>query len=502
MPVESKKIAKNTMFLYVRMLLLMAITFYTLRIILNILGAEDYGIYNVVGGIVVFLSFIQSAMMTALQRFISYELGCGTEGTVNRAFKGGLSITFIFIILILLILESGGLWAVNNFLKIPESKILSANIVYQLSIVTFIVGLLRIPYQAMIISYEKMSFFSVISIIEGGMRLLTAILLQYVFANKLVLYAVMMALVAIIVSFCYYVYCRNKFSTTSYNWFWEKSHLRKILSFSSFSMGISVSNVISQQGGNILLNYFSSLIANAALGIANQVGAAILSFSSSFQTAFNPQIIKLYANKDYKCLFPFVIRASLYSYILILVLAAPVITHMGWGLELWLDKVPKYTIPFCIWILIYQMIDALQAPLNTMVYACGDIKWYSVWLSVLLLLNLPFSALMLYWGYSPITVLIIRVIINLISAIARTDYVKLKMEFPLRQYGKILAFKLIPVTIICFLGCYIIKIIDCQIHEIIQIIFCLLFCCLISFYLGVFRDDRIKVLNFIKTRIH
>lgn len=502
MPIESKKIAKNTMFLYVRMLLLMAITFYTLRIVLGVLGAEDYGIYNVVGGIVIFLSFIQSAMMTALQRFISYELGCGTLKTVNNAFKCGLTITIIFTLVILLILETGGLWAVNNLLKIPESKISSANIVYQLSIVTFIAGLLRIPYQAMIISYEKMSFFSLISIIEGGMRLMTAILLQYILVNKLVLYAVLVAIVAIVVSFCHYAYCRHKFSTANYIWFWKKEQLRKILSFSSFSMGISVSNVASQQGGNILLNYFSSLIVNAALGIATQVGAALLSFSSSFQTAFNPQIIKLYANKDYKSLFTFVMRASIYSYILILVLAAPTITYMGWGLELWLKEVPEYTIPFCVWILIYQMIDALQAPLNTMIYACGDIKWYSVWLSILLLLNLPFSALMLYLGCSPISVLIIRVIINLISAMARTNYVKLKMGFPLWQYGRMVVLKLIPVTIMCFFGCHLIKIFEDQSHEILQIVYCLSFSCLISFYMGVSRKDRQKVFKFIKTRIH
>lgn len=502
MPVESRRIAKNTMFLYFRMLLLMAITFYSLRIVLNILGAEDYGIYNIVGGIVIFLSFIQSAMMTALQRFISYELGCGSDETVNRAFKGGLTITIIFTVFILLLLETGGLWVINNFLKIPEDKILSANIVYQLSIITFIVGLLRIPYQAIIISYEKMSFFSAISIIEGGMRLLTAILLQYILINKLVLYAIMMALIAIIVSFCYYSYCIHKFQTANYSWFWERNQFRSILSFSSFSMGISVSNVVSQQGGNILLNYFSSLIANAAMGIANQVGAALLSFSSSFQTAFNPQIIKLYANKDYKSLYPFVIRASLYSYILILVLAAPVITYMAWGLELWLKEVPEYTISFCIWILIYQMIDALQAPLNTMVYACGDIKWYSIWLSVLLLLNLPLSALLLYLGYSPLSVLIVRVLINFISAIARTEYVKLRMQFPLWQYGEILVLKLIPITVICFMGCYFIKNINIQIHEVIQIILCLLFCILISFRCGVFHDDRKKVYRFIKTRIH
>lgn len=502
MPIDSKKIAKNTAFLYIRMLLLMAITFYTVRIVLKELGEEDYGIYNIVGGIVILLSFIQSAMTSAFHRFISYEIGCGTDISINKSFKSCLTISIVFTLIIFVLLETVGLWGVNYILKIPPNKMYAANIVYQFSIIAFIVNFLRIPYQALIVSYERMSFFSYVSIIEGCLRLLTSGSLIFIPANKLILYGAIIALISIITIIIYICYCKNNLNTAVYNWYWEKIQCKKMLVFSGYSMGISISNVVSQQGGNLLLNYFSGLIANASLGIANQVGAAIMSFASSFQTAFSPQITKLYSNKEYEALFSLVIKASAYSYMLMLIIAVPIITYMRWGLGIWLGEVPEFSVGFCIWITIYQMIDALQAPLNTMIYATGNLKTYTTWLSIFLLLNIPISALMLYFGFSPISVLIIRTSINFITAIVRTLWVKRILNFPIDLYLKSAIFKIFLLTIIICGGCIIIKSLNIGINEFWLLIASILFSVVCAYYIGIEASERKKILVYIKKRLN
>lgn len=500
MRVDSKRIAKNASFLYIRMILLMIITFYTMRIVLRALGTEDFGLYNIVGGIVVLLSFIQSSMTVAFQRFISYELGKGNNESVNRAFKGGMTVSIIFIILIIIILESVGLWAVNKFLSIPSDKMMAANIIYQCSIFTFIFNFLRIPYQALIISHEKMSFFSIMSIVDGIIKLGIAFIILWVGNDKLIMYGILILIGAILSTICYKIYCTRIFESGRYNWYWDRSQCMKILSFSGYSMVISVANVVSQQGGNILLNLFSGLVANAAFGIANQVGGAIMSCASSFQTAFNPQIVKLHANGETQLLNTFIERTSLFSYILLLIVGVPVIFHMKWGLSLWLGEVPEYSVQFCIWIIVYQMIDALQAPLNTFIYATGTIKKYSIWLSGLLVLNLPLSAVLLLLGFSPVWVLIVRVVINFTSAIIRCSYAERNFEFSYHMYMKMISRRLIPITFLTVGSCYMINLfINCGI-ELYNLVLSILVTMIISYYIGLSSKERQRIIEILQSK--
>ena len=376
---DTKRIAKNTIFLYVRMIITMLITLYTSRVILNVLGVEDYGVYNIIAGIVVLLAFLQTAMTNASQRYITYELGKGELESVKKVFSMSMTTHITISLLIFFLAETIGLWFINTQLNIPANRMLAANWVYQFSILTFIVNLIRIPYNASIIAYENMSFYAYISIIESILKLLIVYVLCISPSDKLILYAILLCGVAIICTFIYKIYCCKKFLTCNYTYFWDKKLYWQLMRFSGWTMLGGISNVSAQQGGNILLNMYNGVVSNAAFGIANQVSYAVYAFSSNFQIAFNPQITKLHAVGDSLHLNNLVNKASLFSYYLMLLFAVPFMINTEIILKLWLKNVPEYTVGFCQLMVVYQLIDAFQAPLNTLIFSTGKIKNYNIW---------------------------------------------------------------------------------------------------------------------------
>lgn len=295
---NNKRIAKNTMMLYIRMLLSMIVSLYTSRVVLNILGVEDYGIYNVVGGVVVLFSFLNNAMASATQRFLNFELGRGDVLEVKRIFSISMTSYICIALLVLFLSETVGLWFFNTQLNIPSSRIDAASWVYQMSIFTFCFSILRIPYNASVIAYERMSFFAYISIIEVLMKLLIVYLLVLGSIDKLILYAILIFVVTVLVNAIYQFYCKHMFEICTYSFFWDKILFKKIIGFSGWSLFGSLANMSAQQGVNFLLNIFYGVTVNAAVGIANQVSSAIYAFISNFQTAFNPQLIKSYASGE------------------------------------------------------------------------------------------------------------------------------------------------------------------------------------------------------------
>lgn len=343
---DTKRIAKNTIFLYVRMIITMLITLYTSRVILNVLGVEDYGVYNIIAGIVVLLAFLQTAMTNASQRYITYELGKGELESVKKVFSMSMTTHITISLLIFFLAETIGLWFINTQLNIPANRMLAANWVYQFSILTFIVNLIRIPYNASIIAYENMSFYAYISIIESILKLLIVYVLCISPSDKLILYAILLCGVAIICTFIYKIYCCKKFLTCNYTYFWDKKLYWQLMRFSGWTMLGGISNVSAQQGGNILLNMYNGVVSNAAFGIANQVSYAVYAFSSNFQIAFNPQITKLHAVGDSLHLNNLVNKASLFSYYLMLLFAVPFMINTEIILKLWLKNVPEYTVGF------------------------------------------------------------------------------------------------------------------------------------------------------------
>lgn len=452
---NSKRIAKNTIFLYIRMLILMLVSLYTSRVVLAALGVEDYGIYNVVGGIVVLFTFINNAMITSTQRFLNYELGKNDQLQAQKVFSISLNIHILIAIFIFLLCETIGLWFLNTTIQYPESREFAVQVTYQLSVITTCVKIIRAPYNAAIIAYERMSFYAYLSILEAVLQLGIVFLLIAYNSDRLILYSILLCIVAIVVNLCYYAYCRTKFNICNYKLYRDKSIYKQLLSFSGWSLFGGVANMGASQGLNMLLNVFFGVTVNAAMGIATQVNSAVTSFVHSFQTAFNPQIVKSYAAGDYKYFIKLILSTSKYSYLLLFILALPIYICTPEVLSVWLTEVPDYSVSFCRLMLIFALLDALQGPLWYSVQATGKIKTYQILMSFMILSNLPIAYVCLKLGYSPSSVLVVRCIINLATLFVRLWYLNRLYKFPVMEFVNGVIFRIVPITVIAYLISYI-----------------------------------------------
>lgn len=425
----------------------MLVSLYTSRVVLETLGADDFGIYNVVGGVVVLFSFIQGAMATATQRYLNYELGKGDSDAVSRVFSMSMTVHIAIAILIVLLSETIGLWFLNTQMQIPPKRYEATQWVYQFSIITCCINILRVPYNASIIAYEKMSFYAYISILEVLMKLAVVYLLLLTDGDKLVVYSLLMFIVPVVVSVVYRQFCRTKFSTCNYHLFWDKSLFKEIFGFSAWSLFGSLANLGATQGINILLNIFCGVAVNAAMGLAQQVNSAVNQFITNFQTAFVPQIVKLYAKEEREEFIKLIFRSSKMSYYLILMIGMPVLLYARPLLSLWLHEVPEYTVQFTQLMIVFSMIDAVSGPLWNSVQATGKIRNYQILMASIISLNVPFAYIVLKLGFSPIIVLVIRVSLNLILHFVRIFYLKGVFDFPSWQYIKEVMFRVVVVTI-------------------------------------------------------
>jgi O-antigen/teichoic acid export membrane protein len=387
----NRKIAKNTLFLYSRMLLLLVISLYTSRIILQTLGVEDYGIYNIVGGVVVLFTFINGALSTSTQRHLSFELG-KEHGDVNKMFSACLNIHVVIGIVILILSETVGLWFVNSKLNIPYDRMAIANIVYQASILTCVVSIIQTPLSSAVIAYERMAFYAYYGIMEALLKLLSVFLLIYLPYDKLGTYAILQLALAIIMlaSMAIYVFKNIGIGIVKVK---DKQLYKFLLSFSSWTIFGSFATLMEGQGLNILLNIFYGVAVNAAVGIAMQVQGALTRFVSGFQQALNPQLIMSESGADRTRQFDLIFKSSKFSFLIMYALALPICANLDYILDLWLDVVPKFTKQICILTITSQMIDCMAGPLYTTIFAIGKIKTYQlvVWL-------LRFCTIFIGWG--------------------------------------------------------------------------------------------------------
>lgn len=451
---NNKRIAKNTIFLYIRMAFMMLVSLYTSRVVLKTLGVEDFGIYNVVGGIVILFSFINNALITATQRFLNYELGQQDVKRVQKVFSASLTIHIAFAILLLLVSETIGLWFLDRYIVVPESRWNAAFWVYQFAILSACINLVRAPYNAVIIAYEKMSFFAYISIIEAVLKLFVVGVLVLVSFDKLIHYSILTFEVTSVITLCYVIYTIRKFPVRCFMVERDKSLYIKLLSFSGWSLFGSIANVGTSQGISILLNMFFGVIVNAAMGVANQVNVAIYNFVSNFQLAFTPQLVKSYAVGDIRYFINLIIRSSKYSYLLLFFIALPVFICCEELLSVWLTEVPEYAVEFCRLMILFSLLDAIQCPLWISVQAIGKIKNYQILMSILILFNLPLSWIALRMGFPPTSVLMIRVIVNVVTYLIRMFYVKKLFQFPVFKYVKCV---IIPCSLLSILSYWVIN---------------------------------------------
>ncbi len=452
---NNKRIAKNTLFLYFRMLLVMGVTLYTSRVVLEVLGVDDYGIYNIVGGVVVLFSFLRSTIATALQRYLNNALGRNDLEREKQIFSSSFVILVAFSIILIILFETLGLWLINEKLNIPEDKIWETNVVYQISIVTFILNLVRVPYDALIMAHERMSFYAWASIIEVVLKLLIVYILNVVAFNKLELYSVLILFVTVIVNIIYIIYCRIDYALPILGYS-NRSIIKELSNFSGWNVFGGVADIGYQQGTNIILNIFYGVAFNATMGITNQVKNAIYGFVRNVQVAVNPQLYQTFAAGEYDQFRKLLVQSSKFIYFLYLVIAVPLCMNIEFILNLWLNDIPPMTSTFCILMILFGLVDAFVGPLWTAAQAEGDIKKYQIVTSGILLMNLPLTCIAFKMGYPPYSLLLIQIVVCAISLIYRILYSCHKNMFVISYYLNSVILPTSAVTIIAFVSVFVI----------------------------------------------
>lgn len=444
---NNKRIAKNTLFLYFRMFFIMAVNLYTSRVVLGTLGVEDFGIYNVVGGIITMFAFINSAMASTTQRYLTFELGRNDIITLKKVFSASVTIHFIIAAIILLLGETIGLWFLYNKMVIPENRMQAALWVYQLSILASIVMIVSVPYNACIIAHEKMSAFAYISILEVLLKLGIVYVLWFIDWDKLKLYAILMFATQLLIRLVYGRYCGKHFGETKFQLIKDKKLIKKMLSFAGWNFWGNCASVFSTQGLNILLNMFFGPTVNAARGIAVQLQAAILQFSVSFQTAVNPQITKAYAGNDMQYMHKLIYGTSKYSFFLLILLSFPIMLNMPFLLRVWLSNYPDYTVPFARLMICCTIVDAVANPLMVSASATGNVRKYQSILGCILLCILPISYVALKLGSDVISVFVVNLIICIFAFVARLLIIRPMIGLSFRTYFKEVVIRTFLVTV-------------------------------------------------------
>lgn len=396
---NNQRIAKNTVFMYIRMLFVMLLSLYTVRIVLSVLGEEDYGIYNVVAGFVSVIAFVSNSLQSATQRFYAYALGEKNHDQLKPIFNHFLLIFIMLALLVVILGETVGLWFVNHKMTIPEDRIYAANWVYQLALLSFVITIIAIPFSSLLVAHEKISVYAAISVLDCVLKLLIVFLLKVCPNDKLIWYGIWMLIVTLIKEITYYWYSRSKYEECRYKRCWDKNLFKSILSYSGWSLFGSCSNVANDQGNNVLINMFFGAIANASRAVSFQVSMALSSFSANFFIVMRPPIIKSYADKNYSYMMTLFYSSSKFSYYLIYMLFIPLFLETDYILDLWLVDVGDQMVLFTRLALIYSVILTQNLPITTMVQATGKVKRYFSIVEFFTLLSLPLTYLFFKLGY-------------------------------------------------------------------------------------------------------
>lgn len=411
--VNNKRIAKNTLLLYVRMLFMMIISLYTSRVVLNALGVEDYGLYDVVGGVVAMFSAISGTVNAAISRFITFEIGTGDVSKLKKVFSTSVNLQIGMSILVVVLAETVGLWFLNNKIVIPEHRIIAANWCYQFSILTFIIGLLSTPYNAAIVAHERMSAFAYFAIFEAMGRLAVAWSIAVCIYDRLIFYAIVLAIFALVVRVAYAVYCKRIFVECTYSFVYDMSLLKQMSTFIGWAfVGVSAW-ALKLYGTKIIINIFFGPIVNAAQAIATQVEQAVSRFVTNFMMALNPQITKSYATGDRDYMFSIMYKGARFSFYILLLLGLPLFLNTDYILLLWLKNVPDHSVLFVQLSLLLAMVGSIRNPLVTAHIATGKIKRYQIVVSGIDILNIPVSYCFFSLGAIPESVLIVAIVISI-----------------------------------------------------------------------------------------
>lgn len=432
---DTKRVAKNTIYLYIRMLLMMVIGLYTSRVVLNQLGVDDYGIYNVVGGIIVILSFLNNAMAGGTQRFMNVEMGHRDQNALNRVFSTSQHIHFIVSGFVLLIAETIGLWFLNNKMNIPIDRVNAANWVYQFSVASAILGIISVPYNAAIISHEKMSAFAYISILEGTLKLAVAFAIMIASGDKLIVYASLLFCVGLINRIIYGVYSSRHFEECRHtSWHIDRPMMKQMLSFSGWTIFGNLGYILHTQGMAIVINMFFTVAVNAAQGIANQVNSIVTQFVNNFLMALNPQVVKTYAAGEYEEMHKLIIRGCKMAVCMVAFFVLPLTLEAPTILQTWLGIVPEYAVTFVRLVLIITLFNSFSNLLATAKGATGIIKNYQITLTTIGALHIPLAWLAFELGGGPEYSMYVYLAIVIILQIVRIWFVCRSVGLSMRRF--------------------------------------------------------------------
>lgn len=445
---NNTRIAKNTLLLYVRMLFTMAVSLFTSRVILNTLGVEDFGIYNVVGGVVSMFSVISGSLSAAISRFITYELGKGDQSKLNKIFSASVTIQLLLSLIIVVLIESVGVWFLNAKMDIPEARMAAANWVLQFSIITFVINLISVPYNAAIIAHEKMSAFAYISILEVVCKLAIAYFIFISPIDKLIFYALLMCLVSILLRFTYGNYCKRHFTECCYHFHWDKELLKNMFSFAGWSFVGCSAQVMLTQGVNVITNLFFGVTANAARGIATQIDNATRQLVNNFMIALNPQITKTYAAGEHDYTLKLVYQGAKYSFFLVLFVAIPFLLEINYILKIWLKVFPENAPVFVRWTIAIILSDVLSLPIITANAASGKIKKYQLVVGGYNMLIFPMVYVCFALGLPAYTAYIVHFFVFFTNLFVRIRLMRGILDITYMNYFKYVLMRIIPVFIL------------------------------------------------------
>ena len=453
---SNKRIAKNTIILYSRMMIILCIGLYTGRLVLNTLGVEDYGIYNVVGGFVTMFTFLNGAMATATQRFITFELARGDINTQTNVFSTSLIIHFALAAIILLLAETIGLWFIYNKLVIPETRFTAALWVYQLSILSCCLSIISLPYNAEIIAHEKMSAFAFISIMDVTLKLVIVFLIQIYPCDKLIFYAILMFLVQLLDRLIYGAYCSRHFPETKFKMIFDKRLLKDMNNIAGWSLFGNLAGVGYTQGLNILLNMYFGPAVNAARGVAVTIQGVVSGFVSNFQMALTPQITKSYAVKDLSRMHSLIYSSSKFSFFLLFLVVLPLILEAQIVLTVWLKNVPEHSVWFMRLILCIMLVEALANPLMVSSQATGKVKIYQSVVGGTLLMILPVAYVVLQMGGKPESVFVTHLIFAIFAQYLRLRIISRQIHMSQREYFNRVVTRISAVFLLSLIPSYLI----------------------------------------------
>ena len=501
---NNKRIARNTIFMYARMILIMLVSLYTVRVVLNALGAEDYGINNVVGGIVTMFGFLSTTMSGASMRFFSYELGKNNYDTLSKYFSVTFWCYVILVFVVFILAETVGLWFVCTKLVIPANRMNAALWVYHCSIISFIIHMLAIPYNSLILAREKMDLYAYVGIVEVVLKLTVAYLITVSPYDKLSSYAILMMMTSVIVSSFYILYDIKKYPESRVKRFWDGKIFKEVFNYSSWSLFGAVALVFRGQGINILLNLFFGPIVNASRAIAYQVNGAINTFVNGFTQAVRPQIIKYYAAQENGLMLTLVNRSTRLCFFLIFLLSVPFLLETEYILGLWLGSVNETTVLFTRLVIIASIVEAVTMPLKGLISATGNIKYTQVINGSILIAILPVSYLFLKLGYPPETTMIIAIISSILCHITRVYFSCRLTAMTITEYAKE---TVLPIIVILVAGgvssVMIERLVNGAplIHFLLVVLLTLLCNSVIIWFAGINKNEKRMLIGYMKSKL-